>query len=143
MVSCLSTARPNSGPAARAQTYYAPVELTTVILNVGDAVGLDGARRWYEEVLGLVADSEIPDHSVWYRTGSILVGLHVGVPLTNPENVCMGFEVADVDDLFRRLSARGIKFDGEPMDKSWGARAVTTYDPVGHMVTLGSPRHTT
>ena len=69
-----------------------------------------------------------------------MIGVHVGVPLSNPESVCLGFEVADVDGLFQTLKARGVQFEGEPIDKSWGARAVTTYDPVGHMVTLMTPR---
>lgn len=118
------------------------MRVTTVILNVGDAAGLETARRWYEDFLGLTVDMEIPDHSVWYRPGEIVLGLHVGVPAANAASTCVGFEVDDVDELFERLSATGVKFDGEPVDKSWGARAVSTHDPVGHTVTLAtvSPR---
>lgn len=114
------------------------MRVTTVILNVGGAADLETARRWYEDVLGLTVDMEIPDHSVWYRPGVMVLGLHVGVPAGNAASTCVGFEVDDVDELFQRLSAAGVKFDGAPVDKSWGARAVSTHDPVGHTVTLAT-----
>ena len=114
------------------------MRVTTVILNVGESADLETARRWYEDVLGLTVDTEIPDHSVWYRPGEIVLGLHVGVPAANASSTCVGFEVDNVDELFQRLSASGVKFDGEPVDKSWGARAVSTHDPVGHTVTLAT-----
>jgi catechol 2,3-dioxygenase-like lactoylglutathione lyase family enzyme len=116
------------------------VELTTVILNVGDPAGLARTRRWYEAHLGLAVDSEAVDHSIWYRVGALRLGLHVGTPLANPENVCLTFEVPDVDELYDQLRETGIEFDGEPTDKQWGARAVTTYDPIGHMITLATPQ---
>lgn len=116
------------------------MRITTVILNVGDNAGLSATRRWYEDVLGLSVDSEVPRHSVWYQAGSIVLGLHVGDRLVNPERACIGFEVDDVDALFRELSSAGVRFDGEPVDKPWGARAVSTHDPVGHTVTFATPR---
>jgi catechol 2,3-dioxygenase-like lactoylglutathione lyase family enzyme len=115
------------------------MRLTTVILNTGDSGGLGEVRRWYEDNLGLTPDSEVPDHSVWYQVGPTLLGLHVGDRLQNPASACIGFEVDDVDDLFERLRARGVAFDGEPASKRWGARAVSAFDPVGHTVTLMTP----
>ena len=114
------------------------VRVTTVILNVGDAAGLESTRRWYEDVLGLTVDTEIPGHSVWYRPGELVLGLHVGSPSDNAAGTCVGFEVDDVDELFQRLSGSGVQFDGEPVNKSWGARAVSTHDPVGHTITLAT-----
>ena len=117
------------------------MDLTTVILNVGDPAGLARTRRWYEAHLGLAVDSEVVHHSIWYRMGALRLGLHVGTPLANPENVCLAFEVPDVDELYDQLREAGIEFDGQPTDKKWGARAVSTYDPVGHMITLTTQRH--
>lgn len=115
------------------------MRISTVILNVGEPADLKATRRWYEDILGLSVESEITDHSVWYRAGAMILGLHVGVRPSNPEDVCIGFEVDDVDKLFGKLGSLGVQFDGAPVKKSWGARAVSTRDPIGYTFTFATP----
>lgn len=126
--------------AHHCRAYGSHMRLSTVILNVGESDGLEEVRRWYEDVLELTVSSEEPGHSVWYEAGEITLGLHVGIPLQHAERITVGFDVDDVDELFRRLSAKGVPFDGQPVDKPWGARAVSTHDPLGHTVTLATSR---
>ena len=47
-----------------------------------------------------------------------------------------GAAVADVDGVYAKLSAAGVKFDGSPQDESWGARMVGLKDPDGNNLYL-------
>jgi uncharacterized glyoxalase superfamily protein PhnB len=38
-------------------------------------------------------------------------------------------EVDDVDDVYRKLKEKGVKFASEPKDQSWSARTATFLDP--------------
>ena len=50
------------------------------------------------------------------------VGRQLGL-FENPPGIDhISFAVADVDGVYAKLSAAGVKFDGAPQDQSWGAR---------------------
>ena len=52
------------------------------------------------------------------------VGRQIGL-FENPPGIDhISFAVADVDGVYAKLSAAGVKFDGAPQDQSWGARMV-------------------
>jgi catechol 2,3-dioxygenase-like lactoylglutathione lyase family enzyme len=48
----------------------------------------------------------------------------------------ISFAVADVDGVYAKLSAAGVKFDGAPQDQPWGARMVGLKDPDGNNLYL-------
>ncbi|HRI43923.1 MAG TPA: VOC family protein [Fimbriimonadaceae bacterium] len=42
--------------------------------------------------------------------------------------------IDDVDALFRECSARGVRFDPEPVDQTWGQREAYAKDPDGNSI---------
>src|SRR5262245_5928355 len=48
----------------------------------------------------------------------------------------ISFEVADVDLVYAEGKAKGLVFNGEPSDQSWGARMVSLRDPNGNNLYL-------
>ena len=44
----------------------------------------------------------------------------------------ISFEVEDVDRVYAEGKAKGLVFNGEPADQSWGARIVSLRDPDGN-----------
>ncbi len=44
--------------------------------------------------------------------------------------------VDDIDEAYRELKAKGVKFVTEPKGKHWGARAATFVDPDGNEFTI-------
>jgi len=48
----------------------------------------------------------------------------------------ISFEVEDVDRVYKEAKAKGLVFNGEPADQSWGARMVSLRDPVGNNLYL-------
>jgi len=50
----------------------------------------------------------------------------------------IGYEVADVDEWYHRVKAKGIPIRGELADKPWGHRTFSLTDPCGIKVILYS-----
>jgi len=48
----------------------------------------------------------------------------------------ISFEVEDVDRVYKEAKAKGLVFNGEPADQSWGARMVSLRDPDGNNLYL-------
>ena len=48
----------------------------------------------------------------------------------------ISFEVQDVDRVYAEAKAKGVAFDNEPKDQSWGARMVSLHDPDGNNLYL-------
>jgi catechol 2,3-dioxygenase-like lactoylglutathione lyase family enzyme len=64
------------------------------------------------------------------------VGRELGL-FDNPPGIDhISFAVADVDALYAKLRADGVKFGGPPEDQSWGARMVGLKDPDGNNLYL-------
>lgn len=58
------------------------------------------------------------------------------------EKSMISFQVDSVDDTFKALSAKGLKFINEPIDMpGWGMRVVHLYDPESNLIELFSPLH--
>ena len=53
------------------------------------------------------------------------------------DRVPMVFSVDDVDDVYQRLSEKGVSFINEPLDRpDWGIRAAHFRDPDGNLVEI-------
>ena len=48
----------------------------------------------------------------------------------------ISFEVEDVDRVYAEAKAKGLVFNGEPADQTWGARMVSLRDPDGNNLYL-------
>jgi catechol 2,3-dioxygenase-like lactoylglutathione lyase family enzyme len=97
---------------------------------------------WYTRHLGLTVIQKREE------TGTTLLGTDEegtrliflkGPPPQQPEQVQLHFQVPDVDKLYERLKAQGVRFDEPPEDMPWGWRHAYTRDPAGHTVEIVTP----
>jgi hypothetical protein len=116
------------------------MKLSVIVLSVGDVEMLDRCSDWYLKLGLSKSPPDNPGESYWFDTGSnTSIGVHTGLPVSEPDRIYVGLQVDDVDETYRRLSSDGFTFDGAPEDKAWG-RAVSLHDPVGHTITLFQER---
>jgi catechol 2,3-dioxygenase-like lactoylglutathione lyase family enzyme len=113
------------------------MELNTIILSVGNVESLDRCRDWYG-ALGLERNPpDSPGESYWFHTGNdTQMGIHTSEDSAGPKNMSLGFEVDDVDALYKRLTDAGFTFEAPPETKRWGGRSVTLRDPVGTYISF-------
>lgn len=111
-----------------------PIRLDLVTLFVADPAAVG---RWYAEHLGLAVLEQTerfvrlePPH------GGAHLAFHVGTPVSNPGQVQLHFDVADVDAEAERLRGEGVELVDGPEDKPWGWRVASVRDPAGHTVEL-------
>jgi catechol 2,3-dioxygenase-like lactoylglutathione lyase family enzyme len=97
-------------------------------------------RDWYAEKLGLKVAEETPRFVMLRGESGAALAFHVGEPLGTPERIQFHFEVDDVDQVYQRLVDQGVTFESPPIQRPWGVRSTTTFDPAGHSVELTSPR---
>jgi catechol 2,3-dioxygenase-like lactoylglutathione lyase family enzyme len=100
------------------------------------------SRDWYVEHLGFKPEFEAPQGG---RAGAGVAAIQDDAGLTVfleqvAEPILSGqssytIQVADVDDTFARLSARGLAFIAKPAKQFWGYGAVLA-DPDGHLLLL-------
>jgi catechol 2,3-dioxygenase-like lactoylglutathione lyase family enzyme len=64
------------------------------------------------------------------------VGRELGLFGNAPGIDHISFAVTDLDVLYTKLCAEGVKFGGPPEDQSWGARMVGLKDPDGNNLYL-------
>ena len=55
--------------------------------------------------------------------------------------VGISFEVKNLDQVYRDLSARGVKFTQPPTEQEYGGKAATLLDPDGLEIALGETHH--
>jgi predicted enzyme related to lactoylglutathione lyase len=106
----------------------------------------DEVRRFYVDVLGF-SQSRYDDknHYLFIQTApGASIGFMPPMPgppeeWRPPREPAIYFFVTDVDRAYRELAAKGVSFDGEPMDAPWGHRIVLLRDPEGRRVCLAQP----
>ncbi len=110
------------------------VKLDHLTIRVRD---LDAARRWYIGRLGMTLEFEVPGR----RTAALQDDAGFTIFLDEiagdvaADGVVLTFQVADVEDLHRRLAAAGVAFVSPPAKRFWGYGA-ELHDPDGHLVLL-------
>jgi len=104
---------------------------------------LEAMRRFFVETLGFTNFLHIPEHR--YLTVFITPTSSLGFmpPMGSapeawqpPGEPNFYFFVADVDEVYATLTARGVSFDGPPADMPWGHRLAVLRDPEGRRVCL-------
>jgi len=91
---------------------------------------------FYQNALGLQKKYEFSSYA-GFDCGGVEIGLVPG--RTNPQHQdapCVDLLVSDVDEAFRMLSERGVRFVKEPHDTLWGGRIARFSDPDGHVLQL-------
>ncbi len=92
------------------------------------------AVEYYREVLGFSINYQQDDLGVMDRDAiSVLL-----IQRTKQHKGIGSFEVytADVDALYRELTAKGAKVDGPPVSHPWGLRDFRVTDPEGNRITF-------
>ena len=105
-----------------------------VTLTVAD---LARAVEFYETILGLQKKYVYNDYA-GFDCGGMEIGLKTWGERESPRKgePCMDLLVADVDETYQVLRARGVEFTEDPQDAQWGGRIASFLDPDGHTLTL-------
>jgi catechol 2,3-dioxygenase-like lactoylglutathione lyase family enzyme len=100
--------------------------------------------EFYRDRLGLEVE-QLNDGLVSLRaeTGFTLTFHYADQPVLPRPVPELRFAVSDVDAAYQDLQARGVRFDGEPVDMPGNVRLVACHDPEGFSVEfVGPPKHT-
>lgn len=124
-------------------------KVTAVVLFVED---LDRAKAFYHETLGLEITFE-DDVSFAFRLENqdfALVKRSAGIEMLNAQvlasqtsvshQVMLCADVADVDTVYKSLTAKGVSFIKPPIDQPWGWRTAYFADPEGNLWELRQPK---
>jgi predicted enzyme related to lactoylglutathione lyase len=106
---------------------------------------VDQVSKFYGEILGFRTERRESDLNYLFvqTTESSSIGFMPPHPQMigeqpPPREPTLYFLVEDVDHAFAVLMARGVAFMGPPQEMPWGHRVITTSDPEGRTVMLGS-----
>jgi len=144
--------KPRAGtPASGDRALQGVVEFTSAIGAITQHLDFtthdpEALRRFYADVLGLRAESDGTPESFRVRLNAgASVAFRPPAPgppeqWRPPREPVMVFVVADADQAYETLRARGVSFDRPPADLSWGARGALLRDPEGRMVWIVHPR---
>ncbi len=106
---------------------------------------LEQARKFYGDVLGFRTEQQDPNlnYLVVHVTPESSLGFMPPHPQMKgdqppPREPTLYFVVKDVDKVFANLVTKGVAFMGPPQEMPWGHRVITTTDPEGRTVMLGS-----
>ena len=95
------------------------------------------ARAWYTGNLGMKVEFEIPERgtaALQDDTELTLFLVETREHSVQPA-ITLTFQLDDVDEKYRELSARGVKFEKSPRKHFWGYGAELR-DPDGYLVYL-------
>jgi catechol 2,3-dioxygenase-like lactoylglutathione lyase family enzyme len=97
---------------------------------------LERSVDFYEHVLGLPKKYQYSSY-VGFDCGGVEIGLVPGQVPANQEGMpCVDFLVHDVDEAYRVLGERGVRFTNEPHDTVWGGRTALLADLHGNVLQL-------
>jgi len=108
--------------------------------------------KFYNEILGLEAAFDIEGCYGSFKVAEDIEGLAIFTsdlmapvvdnmdkdqPTNCREKMMVSFEVDSVDETFKTLSAKGVKFINQPIDMpDWGMRVVYLRDPEENLIEL-------
>ena len=98
---------------------------------------LKKAAKFYEETLGLEKKYEFSSY-VGFECGGVEIGL-----MQNPEgkaqhatSVTVELLVSNVDEVYKKLKAKGVEFARELHEETWGGRQAAFKDPDGNILEI-------
>lgn len=122
--------------------------IDVVVLFVTD---LDRSRSFYQNTLGFELTFEDPSSGYFQLDGAslLLVTVADAQDLLSTEDVAtqpLGkaasqhvIFVEDVDAVYTDLTAKGVEFIREPVDRAWGMRTAHFRDPDGNIWEIAKP----
>ncbi len=110
------------------------IKLDHLSISVRD---YQSSRDWYVTNLGLKVEFEIPERRTAALQDDAGFTLFVGEAAegVGPSACALYFQVADVEQEYRRLVAAGLRFEHPPQKVFWGYGAEVA-DPDGYHVRL-------
>jgi len=98
---------------------------------------LSRAVDFYENTLGLPKKYQFRDYA-GFDCGGVEIGLKTWGGLEEPRQgePLLDLKVADIEETYRLLLAKGVKFLQPPEDAVWGARFARFQDPDGNELEL-------
>jgi len=97
---------------------------------------LERAVNFHTNVLGLHEKYQFSNYA-GFDCGGVELGLVPGRATQAAQDApCVDFLVQDVDEAYRELAERGVRFLKEPHDTPWGGRIALFTDPDGHPLQL-------
>ncbi len=106
---------------------------------------MDQVRKFYGEVLGFATEKR--ESSLNYLFVETTESSSIGFMPPHPQMIgeqppprepTLYFLVKDVDQAYAILMAKGVAFMGPPQEMPWGHRVITTSDPEGRTIMLGT-----
>lgn len=108
--------------------------------------------EFYRDVLGVPLKYEAGDWAEFATLGTRLALKAGAPPVTGVPGktadgkdiagrVGIAFEVKNLDQVYRDLTARGVRFIQPPTDEEHGGRTATLLDPDGLEIALGESHH--
>ncbi len=103
---------------------------------------LDRARAFYEGLLGLPSSGAYAGTWEEYDVNGETFAVWKASQMTPPEFEALkvtgsiAFEVADIDELYKRLKTAGVHFLQEPVDNGGHCKTAYLTDPDGNIITL-------
>jgi len=97
---------------------------------------LERSKKFYEDVLGLNKKYEYSSY-VGFECGGVEIGLRPRESVEiGRDAASIQFLVNDVDEEYRRLVNKGVKFTSKPHDEPWGGRQASFRDPDGNLLEI-------
>ncbi len=109
------------------------MNLSYITLYVED---VQRTKAWYVTTLELAVISDRGDAVLLGGPQGAALELRKGKPLDHPERVRLGFNVADVSTVFKRMNDRKVPLPGGLKKTERGHLAMTLKDPAGHTVEI-------
>jgi len=109
------------------------IKTVNITFHVSD---FSEAVSFYENILGLQKKVQWPNYAVFDLCG-IMLGLEPGGERAVKKDLPdVYLQVENVDDAYRELKDKGVKFLAEPKDQTWRARTAKFVDPDGNTFIL-------
>jgi predicted enzyme related to lactoylglutathione lyase len=90
------------------------------------------SANFFEKLFGKNKLFESPSHVIFNCDGVEIAIISGGQKGKKEGTKGIYFVVDDVDKVFNELKSRGVEFQGEPANESWGGRIVCFTDPDGN-----------
>lgn len=115
-------------------------KIKVVILLVSD---MQRSINFYKNTLSLSLRSKTKGWTELVKDGTILA-LHYKKkfrPRSKKPKIGMlvAFRVSDMDEVYRMLKRKRVRFVKEPVEEDWGKHAIIL-DPDGYMISLAEPK---